>query len=187
MTSRFATLVLGTTLITSPCLGGDRTLREGGRDLYGNVVVDVLPKSDGVAVTFFGGRAGAAAQVLERAGSNLIAEGTPEDPIIVSSTDGGSTIVGDFNDDGYCDVAFLGEIEETRADIDGDGRADLLTAPGFSGGPRVHAVIFDPGFRGGVFVSAGDVDGERTLVLQQSDRSGNVVFIMTVNPGAVGN
>jgi hypothetical protein len=67
---------------------------------------------------------------------------------------------------------FTGGVRVASADVNGDGVDDLITAAGPGGGPRVRvldgatgAVIYDyfayePSFRDGLFVTAGDVDGD---------------------------
>jgi uncharacterized repeat protein (TIGR01451 family) len=68
--------------------------------------------------------------------------------------------------------AFLGGVHVAAGDLNGDGRAEIITAPGFGGGPLVQAfdgktaallIAFDayaPAFIGGVFVAAGDINGD---------------------------
>jgi hypothetical protein len=70
------------------------------------------------------------------------------------------------------DPAFRGGVTVAAADLDGDGRAEVVTGTGAGGGPHVRAfdgrtgdpvagfLAFDPDFRGGVGVAAGDVDGD---------------------------
>ena len=69
------------------------------------------------------------------------------------------------------DVRFLGGVNITCGDLDGDGRAELITGPDAGGGPHVKIwkfdisdnrfvlvnqyMAFDPTFRGGVNVSSG--------------------------------
>jgi serralysin len=65
-----------------------------------------------------------------------------------------------------------GPIDVASGDVDGDGRADIITAAGSGGGPHVKVFsgasgeeitsffAFDPSFTGGVSVAAGDVDGD---------------------------
>jgi hypothetical protein len=62
------------------------------------------------------------------------------------------------------DPAFTGGVRVAAADLDGDGRASIITAPGPGGGPHVRSFkagrvppglsffAFDPSFTGGVFV-----------------------------------
>lgn len=71
------------------------------------------------------------------------------------------------------DVNFTGGVRVAAADMNGDGMAEIITGAGPGGGPNVAAFsisgasltlvssffAFDPGFTGGVYVSAGDVLG----------------------------
>ncbi len=68
--------------------------------------------------------------------------------------------------------SFRGGVQVAAGDVNADGRADVVTGTGVGGGPRV--VVFDgrddrvlkdffayeSGFRGGVNVAAGDLDGD---------------------------
>ncbi|MBN9522572.1 M36 family metallopeptidase [bacterium] len=79
---------------------------------------------------------------------------------------------------GIDDVNFRGGARVGLADMNGDGRADLLVSAGFMGGPRVAGFegsqllagtpqklfndffAFEPGLRNGVYLAGGDITGD---------------------------
>jgi ELWxxDGT repeat protein len=70
------------------------------------------------------------------------------------------------------DAGFTGGVYVAAGDVDGDGRADIVTGTGAGGASHVRVFsgrtgaellsffAYDPGFVGGVFVAAGDVNGD---------------------------
>ncbi len=76
-------------------------------------------------------------------------------------------LLADFN--AYVDE-FQGGVFVAAANVDGDGKAEIVTGPGFGGGPEVRVFTgtgallrkwfaYDPNFPGGVHVAAGSASG----------------------------
>ena len=81
------------------------------------------------------------------------------------------------------DVHFTGGVNVLTADVTGDGRQDIITAPMAGGGPHIR--IFDvdgnleseffaynANFTGGVNIAAGDIDGDGKLELITAPMAG---------------
>jgi hypothetical protein len=104
---------------------------------------------------------------------------------IVTGTDaGGGAQVRAFNADGsprgtnflVYPAGFLGGVRVAACDFDADGRDEIVTGAGPTGGPHVRVIklgpdgqpaidlasflAYDAGFTGGLFVACGDVDGD---------------------------
>lgn len=89
------------------------------------------------------------------------------------------------------DAGFAGGVNVTAGDLDGDGRADVVTGAGAGGGPHVKVFsgatgaetrsffAFEAGFTGGVNVAVGDFggDGQSDLIVVAASGGGPQVRV----------
>jgi hypothetical protein len=119
------------------------------------------------------------------AAGDVTGDGVPD--LVVTPDEGGGPRVRVFSGAGFGpaadffgidDPAFRGGARAAVGDVNGDGVADLIVAAGFGGGPRVAVFdgstlasgspvrlfgdffAFERGLRNGVFVAAGDLNGD---------------------------
>jgi streptogramin lyase len=92
---------------------------------------------------------------------------------------------------------FTGGVRVAAADIDGDGRADVVTGPGPGGSPLVHVwslaggppaarlsfFAYPAGFAGGVFVAAGQVDGLGAADIVTGAGAGGASHVRVITAG----
>jgi uncharacterized delta-60 repeat protein/uncharacterized repeat protein (TIGR01451 family) len=190
----------GTSKSASPVFGGGFTggVRVAAADLTGDGVPDQIVGTGpgaATAVRVLNGATGAvvfAVQPFEAAftggvyvaAGDITGDGVPD--VVVTPDEGGGPrvvvydgatfqVVANFF--GIDDAAFRGGARAAVGDMNGDGRADLLVAAGFGGGPRVaffegtsvtgtptkltnDIFVFEEALRNGAFIAAGDVDGD---------------------------
>jgi uncharacterized repeat protein (TIGR01451 family) len=96
------------------------------------------------------------------------------------------------------DPAFTGGVRIAVADFNADGIPDIVTGPGTGGGPHIKVfdaatgnllrqfMAYDPAFRGGVFVAAGDVTGDGVPDIATGAGTGGAPHVRIFN-GANGN
>ena len=156
-------------------------------DVNGDGVPDIITGRDGAApeVRIFDGRThallssflayGAGVGGVRVAAGDVDADGIAE--IITSPPFGSAPEVRVYSATGALrtsfmayNPAFIGGVYVAAGDIDGDGRADIVTGADAGGGPHVIAFsgadlhvlrsffAYDPAFPGGVRVAAGDLD-----------------------------
>jgi len=88
---------------------------------------------------------------------------------------------------------FAGEIVVVGADLDNDGKDEIITAPGAGGGPHVKIwdgygnekyddfFALDNAYRQGIEIAAGDIDGDKTKEIIVSAIEGNKAVIKIFN------
>jgi hypothetical protein len=101
-----------------------------------------------------------------------------EEEVVTGAGAGGGPLVRTYTVSGLPQQSFYAYAESFRGgvdvavgDIDGDGKAEIITAPGSGGGPHIRIFkadgnivneffAYDSRFRGGVYISAADLDND---------------------------
>lgn len=103
----------------------------------------------------------------------------------------GQTVLNDYF--AYKDT-FRGGVLVAAGDVNGDGKADVVTGTGVGGGPRVTAFLgfsksviedffaFESSFRGGVTVAVGDLNGDSKAEIITGAGPGGGAVLRVFNP-----
>ena len=118
----------------------------------------------------------------------IIGAGQGGGPQVRVFTDGGKSLLNFF----AYDKNFRGGVNVAAGDINGDGKAEIITGAGQGGGPHVRFFdgkgqlvgqffAYDKNFRGGVNVAAGDIngDGKAEIITGAGQGGGPQVRIFT--------
>jgi hypothetical protein len=151
--------------------------RSSSLRIYDGVTQKILFAMDPFEPSFKGG--------IYVATGDLTGDGTPD--FVISPDEGGGPRVRVFNGKTFTQIAdffgiddpnFRGGARAALSDLNNDGKADLLVAAGFGGGPRLALYngatltsnggpkfvgdffVFEQTLRNGVFLTAGDVNGD---------------------------
>jgi subtilisin family serine protease len=86
------------------------------------------------------------------------------------------------------DIGFTGGVRIAIGDLDGDGKADLITAPGLGGGPNVRAYSGAEIALGNVVLThdalAGNIENRNGLFIAADDLTGDGIAEVIVGSGA---
>jgi hypothetical protein len=124
---------------------------------------EILPFGD-----FAGGGTVAAGNLDSDTNSELVVGAGPGGGPLVRTFEQDGTAIGAFY--AYAEI-FRGGVDVAAADVDGDGKAEIITAPGFGGGPHIKIFkadgtllkqffAYDSRFHGGVNISAADLNND---------------------------
>jgi len=128
----------------------------------------------------------------------VVAPGPGRPPIIRVFTSNGGFIA----DALAYDASFVGGVFIAVGDVDGDGKGEVITAPGAGGGPHVRTFALtgavgsrsltaadgfmaaDPGYGGGLTVASGDVDNDPTdeIIVGHGPNGQPIVAVWNYNP-----
>jgi hypothetical protein len=187
--------VVGNKFTPFPGFNGEVTVAQG--DFNGDGINDLVAgagPNGGPRVTIIDGANGKklrdffAFEATFTGGVNVAAADLNGDGVadlVVGAGNGGASRVRVFNagnpasvitDFFVYELSFRGGVRVATGDVNGDGRADLITGAGFGGGPRVTVIsgktvgttntrladffAFESSQRDGVYVSAGDIDND---------------------------